>query len=519
MSAIEQRPPASESRAGGTAARPPLRAWIAGLASLDFTRPAVAAAFAVIYAASRLPWITHSYGTDPDAARVAISARWLWDHGEFYPSRLPGYPLFELVEAALYPLGATVMNAATLIVSFAGVMLFAAILKRLQIEPKGLLTVAYAFAPMIWINSSITLDYLWGLTFVLGAYLLLLRESSTSGEHSDSLQSSGQAWNSSLLAGILLGIAIGCRPTSAMMALPFAVLLLRRRRLRPLVLFFAGMGVTAFITFLPITLRYGLSFLNFFDVRPTWHRVARTLGVEAFGLTTALGLIVVLLLSWRRLLELPARLRRDVHLAIAVLAVLLLAMSFIRLPLEEAYLTPAVPFALIAVARLLRRPAVVAVCLLLLMGSLLDFHTSSEQGWRRPLDAIAGIRPVKGRVLVDHELRLHRLRVAADMRTLDLPPNSVVTAGFYYPIFVAEYPDDLAVTLTDGFRRKLIGPLADGSEARDARGVVYVWLMKPGDARNYRTDGYRTYTMDLDGEDVLVTFETYLPEHERFAER
>jgi len=105
------------------------------------------------------------------------------------------------------------------------------------------------------------------------------------------------------------------------------------------------------------------------------------------------------------------------------------------------------------------------------------------------------------------------------MRTLDLPPDSVVTAGFYYPIFVAEYYDDLTLTLPKGFRRGLIGPLTDLSEARDERGVTYIWLMAPGDARRYRERGYRTFTMDLDGSDVLVTFENYLPQHERFAVR
>jgi hypothetical protein len=105
------------------------------------------------------------------------------------------------------------------------------------------------------------------------------------------------------------------------------------------------------------------------------------------------------------------------------------------------------------------------------------------------------------------------------MRTLDLPEGSVVTAGFYYPVFLAQYPNELELRLPKGFRRELIGPLTDLSEARDPRGVTYVWLMRPGDARKYREQGYRTFTMDLDGKDVLVTFETYLPEHERFAVR
>jgi hypothetical protein len=174
---------------------------------------------------------------------------------------------------------------------------------------------------------------------------------------------------------------------------------------------------------------------------------------------------------------------------------------------------------LIGVARLLARPALLAFCALLVMGGLVDFHSTSEQGWSEPVAAFAAIRPQPGRVLVDYELRHHRLKVAEGMRTLELPPNSVVTAGFYYPIFVAQYRDELELTFPEGVRRDLIGPLTDLSEARDERGVAYIWLMSPGDARRYRNDGYRTFTMDLDGDDVLVTYENYLPQHERFGVR
>lgn len=470
------------------------------LLTLDFTQPRAAVSLALLMLLSRLPWLVLGYGADPDTWRVAMSARYLWRHGEYYPSRLPGYPLHELTAAALYPGGPLLTNLATLIVSVAGVLCFTAILKRLRLEPKGLLTLAFAFAPQTWINSSITLDYMWGLTFVLAAYLALLVRRPA-------------------LGGVLLGIAIGCRPTSAVAALPFAVLLGRQRRLGPLLSFGLAAALIAAIAFLPVWLRYGPAMFNFFDVRPTWHRVARTAGVDAFGLATVIGSLLVLTLSWRRLLLLPRLLQRDVHLAVAVLMLLLTAMAFLRLPLEAKYLTPVAPFALLAAGRLLRRQAVIALCLLLILGSLVDLHTTSPSGWRQPVEALAGIRPQPGRALVDYALRRQRLDIVAGIRTLDVLPHSVVTAGFYYPIFAERYGDDLTLILPKGFRSRLIGPLADGSAVLDDRDVVYVWQMTPADARRYRAAGYRTYTMDLDGRDVLVTFETYLPEQERFGVR
>lgn len=508
-----QAPMAPERAAppGAHGAGFPGRAALTRVVALDFTWPAAAVALAIVYLLSRLPWLPLGFGTDPDAWRVAISARYLWEHGQYFPSRLPGYPLYELITAALYPGGALVTNSSTLIVSFAGVLLFASVLKRLRVEPKGLLTLAFAFSPMVWINSTITLDYLWGLTFTLASYRVLLGRGGATWPKSE--------WRSGAAAGLLLALAIGCRPTSALAALPFLVLLWRERRLPGAVAFCLAMGGVALLLFLPIIWRYGPAFVNVYDVRPTWAAVQRTLGVEAFGLATAFGFLLVALSEWRRLLCLPHQLRRDPHLAVAVLMVLLLFATFMRLPLEEAYLAPAVPFALIAVARLLRRRAVVAICLLLMMGSLLDFHTRSQQGFRSPISALAGIRPTPGRVLIDYELRRQRLDIVADLRAIQLPERSVVTAGFYYPIMAERYKDDLTLEMAHGWERNQIGPLTDHTTARDARDVIYVWLMKPGDARRYRAAGYRTFTMNFDRQEALTVDETYLPEQERFGVR
>ena len=64
--------------------------------NFDFAAPLAFLGLAIAYAASRIPFLNGGYGTDPDAWRVALSGYWLWDHHEFYPSRLPGYPIHEL---------------------------------------------------------------------------------------------------------------------------------------------------------------------------------------------------------------------------------------------------------------------------------------------------------------------------------------------------------------------------------------------------------------------------------------
>lgn len=234
-SGVTTEAPAAQERARPNAATshtaPRGETALARLAEVDLTRPAAATALAIVYLLSRLPWLALGYGADPDAWRVAISARYLWEHGQYFPSRLPGYPLYELVTAALYPGGALLTNSATLLVSFAGVLLFASILKRLRVDPKGLLTLAFAFAPMLWINSTVTLDYLWGLTFTLASYRVLLGHAGAVGPRTEehggprmghTALTGGAAawphteWRSGAAAGLLLALAIGCRPTSAL---------------------------------------------------------------------------------------------------------------------------------------------------------------------------------------------------------------------------------------------------------------------------------------------------------------
>jgi len=51
---------------------------------------------------------------------VALSSHWLWDHHEFYPSRLPGYPVPELASAAVIKGGWLATNSLTLLISLAG---------------------------------------------------------------------------------------------------------------------------------------------------------------------------------------------------------------------------------------------------------------------------------------------------------------------------------------------------------------------------------------------------------------
>jgi hypothetical protein len=476
-----------------------VRAALAALFSLDFTRPLPAVALAVLFVVTRAPLLDDGYGADADAWRVAITARWLWDHGQYLPSRLPGYPLHELCAALLIRGGWPATNMATMLVSLAGVFLFAAIVRRCRVEPKGLLTLTFAFTPLLWINSTVTMDYLWGLTFVLAAYLALLH-----GRHT--------------LAGVLLGAGAGFRPTSAAFLGPFLIVVLRERTLGAAARLVGATLLTATVAFAPVWLRYGTRMFAFADWRPPWGQVARTLGVETAGLMVSGGLLVLLVVSLPRLRRLPGLIRRDGHFAAWLAAALLILAIFVRLPLEEGYLVAAVPFALLAAARLLSRPVLVAACTLVLLGGFLDIHTASREGWRSPT-AVLYLRPQPGRVLVDRALRTQRMAIVREARRYPLPDNAVLTMGYYYPIMAELFHDELTLRFREELDPRIIGPLTDITEAVDDRNRAYVWLLTEGQVRRYRRQGYTTWTMDYDGERGLEVEQTLNPALDRFGPR
>ena len=215
---------------------------------VDFTQPLAFAALSMAFILSRIPWLDRGYGTDPDAWRVALTADYLRDTGQYYPSRLPGYPLHEFVTAGIGTIreGWVWTNLSTVIISLAGVYIFAALTKKLELPNRGVLALGFAFAPLLWINSAMTIDYMWALTFLMGAYLSLL-------------------YGQPQLARLSLGLAAGFRLTSLYMLPVFWLYIWRtkqRDQIRPLT--FTTLAVTLGAYTL-VLMDYGLNFLNFFD--------------------------------------------------------------------------------------------------------------------------------------------------------------------------------------------------------------------------------------------------------------
>lgn len=318
---------------------------------------------------TRLPFLFDGYGADGDAWRVAHVGYTLWTSGVYELSRPPGYPAHEILSAPLVALGGSVLsNAATLVASIIAVLLWHAFVRGRTQQP-AMLTVAFAFAPLFWVNSAATMDYNWSLLMILLAMHAVLRARPIS-------------------AGVMAGLAIGFRPTNAVLVVPLVILLMTvirenavssycerspesgkeatpakneqlvRPRLVCLPVFLFAAFVTVVVVFLPVLLTYGLG---------GWADELRgQFGSSALGLNDAvmyfsyrtvyaIGPLAFLGVLWIVLQRRAFRAAWNSPNALfsasfAALCVLLL--TFALFPLEKSYLLAGLPFLLLVLDRL-----------------------------------------------------------------------------------------------------------------------------------------------------------------------
>lgn len=445
------------------------------LASIDYSQPLAFALLALLYVASRAPFLSIGYGTDPDAWRMALSGLWLWDHHEFYPSRLPGYPVPELASAAVIKGGALATNSLTMLVSLAGVWLFARIARRLDLPNRGLIVAGFAFTPLLWINSMTTMDYMWALTFVLASYYLLLQRSS-------------------ILAGLMLGLAVGSRSTSVAMLVPLVAYMWRdgrRDEIRP---FIVSMIAVALLAWIPIYWKYELRFINFYDSKVGYLAVLRLLGKDCLGLFGSMAVIAAAAVSLPRLVRLPADFMRDKNVMVWVLAIVMTLLSFSQLPHEAAYLIPLYPFGLFVMAKYVRPLILAATIAVIVLAGFVDLTSPGEE---ISLSAFTDAKLGQGLVLSNRDTMLKQIDFSRDIEKLPVPGHSVVSVGFVYPILAVRNYDEFEIGILEK-DKAAISQLSDKGKATNVEhDVIYVWLLDFDDLTKLKEQNYAfMYTLD-----------------------
>jgi hypothetical protein len=422
----------------------------------DLSRPFAFVVLALAYVAGRAPFINNGFGTKPDAWRIGLTGWWLWDRHEFYPSRLPGYPVAELGFASVIKGGWVATNSLTIAVSLLGLWFFARIVQQVNLPNRALIVVGFAFQPLIWINTMNTMDYAWALTFILGSYYFLLQRHTS-------------------LAGLMLGLAIGSRLPSAAMLLPAVVYLWRDGRRNELRDFVVWAVFVPMVAFLPIAWRYGPDFLSFYDAKVGYRTVIRLMAKDSLGLLGALAVTAGVVLTLPRLAKLPGDIWRDKNVMFWALAIVLYVIVFLRLPHEAAYMLPLYPFAFLMLGRYFKTSVLAGVIAVMLIANFVDLTTTNHQV---ALSSITKLRVGQGMLLSNRDTMNAQLSFTHDLEKATVPDGSVVMIGFSYPQFAYLNRNRLDLGLLEK-DNSAISQLTDKGKAVDqAHRITYVWLLK-----------------------------------------
>lgn len=371
---------------------------------------------------TRIFLLNLGFGADPDIWRIANSAFDLRYSHIYLTSRFPGFPFPEYINSVIINGGWLATNSVTLILSLISVIIFAKILNYLNVKNKGLLVLTYAFLPILWINSTNTMDYMWALTFIIIAWFLVLRKQYC-------------------LAGLAMGLAIGSRITSGFIFLPLLYLIwMESRKIKNIFNFVIVAAVTSSLLFLPLFIQYNLKFLAYFPMPVSLYNVGADF-YRVFGIPALIFTFLALMFSLKKIIKMN---KKDKDTMFLILIIVLVCAMFIKTPYETEYLIPVIPFGLLFLNKIFRRRFMVLLCILLILHSCvcfdfvnrddfgnLDFHVRVEDGViKKNIEARVG--------LMDHTQNL----INADVRN-----HSVVIIGWYLPVlsYLVSFTEDYNV--------------------------------------------------------------------------
>ena len=369
----------------------------------------------VVWLAVTLPLVNLGYGSDVDAWIVANNGENIWESHTYSSSRSMGFPLFELAITPLVHLGGWMASNLASVV--AGLFFLGAVwaLVRLRhLRHSQLTFLVLAFHPLIIINSTTTMDYVWAVSSLGWAYVALLS-------------------NKPLAAGVLIGIATGFRPTSILFAGPAILWFAWQRQWKYAAIVAAISLLMAVFAYSPALIEYGLSTDRTSGILPGDLSAKDLVLLMGYNLTFAIGLLqtvwVVGLISivlWRRR-NIPAvnSSAPDPFLPFHLAVVFIWIALFLTLPVEPEYLLPAFLSLLLLCDRFLSARLMAVTVILLLSYHLVRVDLlGGESGDRRVQANIEA-----GYTIAHIQERRHILSIRELSTEYDPPTKTILMYG------------------------------------------------------------------------------------------
>jgi hypothetical protein len=393
---------------------------------------------------SRLPFLFDGYGHEEDSYGLVVNAWEMHSTGHYVASRFPGHPLQEYFYLLIWDQPAWLWNSLSTAFSVVAVLAFHHSVKRAGMNHAMEAALMLAFTPVFFLAGTYTIDYAWSLAFVMLSFSALVCRKFV--------------W-----CGILLGLAVGCRITSGVFIIPWALLLYQRMDFalwRNWMLKIAVPSVIIGVLFyVPAYLNYGTSFFDYSDQfpYPPFTKIIYKASIGVFGLLGIAALAGVAL-KWitQRPKEAvnPPQLFSPQRLTWVILAVIILhIISYLRLPQKAGYMLPVVPFIILLVIMYVPRNTVrIATLCFLLAPFLFGMNITDDLRGSGATEAairfnISGqeisIDAARGPIFAEREKRRNKMayvaRVCDDLNAN--PKQQVLVCGWWYNELLIEQRD------------------------------------------------------------------------------
>ncbi len=434
---------------------------------------------------TRLPLLPLGYGSDGDGWRVAWSASTLWHSGNYQPSRFPGFPVYEILSAPFIGIGGPLLsNAATLLAFMITILLFRMLLREWEIPSANILVATFAFLPILWKNSTVTMDYLWGLLCVVAAFLLGARKRY-------------------LIGAAMIGLAAGTRVTHILFLLPLAYLVGDSAWVRTVARMAVVAAAVTLGCYLPVLLRPELmhdlaAYLA--DIRT--FSLSQRIGFFVYRAVYSLGLAGVLAIGvfgiaswkiWRNALR-----TNDRRFVASLLGVSLMLALFFLLADEREYLIPALPFLLVMLGMTFRPRVLGIVALLLLSEAFVSLDVVSHDFGHQRLS----IHLAPGMLVQDTETRIEQGKLRESLGRYP-PDDSSIVMTAQGPVLWVGNPGIL-------YAKDLETAFDEPEVARSAlhEHTYFIYSLPRPTCLRLRQEGYRVYYLE-GTKDYLESFLRY----------
>lgn len=286
---------------------------------------------------SRLPFIFNSLGSDLDAWREVYTGK-IWSEEHIYNvSRFPGYPFSEFIFSLIYDWPYWCINLLSVFFTVGCCLCFFRILEFFKIKLSFLISLVLSFTPIIYINSTVAMEYNWSLFFLLASVYSILNK---------------KLWAASIFFGLIVSTRF-----NNIIFLPaffFLTYYFTGKDIKKVIRFSMLTLLFTFIFFLPVILKYGIHFLQSSGASEVSYPTLLSLGtLHVYG---ALGISAIFLALTTQLIKggfQKTDLHKDHFMLFCIIMILSNLIFFIKYPLEAGYLIPSIPFVLILLQKIL----------------------------------------------------------------------------------------------------------------------------------------------------------------------